>query len=190
MKKTKKIKVNLGCGTHIMPGKEWINVDNYILANTPNFVQSDVRHLPFDSESVDYIVCDQVLEHIPMKDISLVLFEIRRILKKGGKATIIVPDFESAARDWLSYNHNENFSPMVYNYLSEVVYGNQLHEGEFHKTPMSAGFLNYNLNMVGLVEHTIIFYPANHPIPDFEGVRPSPEGALCRNAQLVSLITK
>lgn len=190
MKKTKKLKVNLGCGSHIMEGKEWLNIDNYLLADTENFVQSDVRQLPLETGTVDYILCDQVLEHIPMKDVPMVLFEMRRVLKVGGKAVIIVPDFKGAVEQWLKVDHNQNYDPAVYNYLSEVIYGNQLHEGEYHKCAMSAGYLHYTLNMVGLVNHELIYFPAYGKVPEYEGVRTYPKDAVCRNPQLVAVITK
>lgn len=190
----KKIKINLGCGSHIIEGDEWVNVDNYLLFNgepRKHFVQADIiKPLPFETNSVDYIICDQVLEHIPMKDIPGVLYEIRRVLKEKGTATIIVPDFKGAVEQWLKIDHNQNFDPTVYTWLSEVVYGNQTHQGEFHKTAMSAGYLNYVLNMVGLVNHKLILYPAFGTIPNYEGVRPYEKNAVCRNAQLVAEIIK
>lgn len=189
-KKNKVLNMNLGCGSHIVEGKDWVNVDNYLLADVPNFVQADILDLPFESNTVDYIICDQVLEHVAMKDIPTALFNIKRVLKKGGKAVIVVPDFRGAAEQWLALNHNENFEPLSYHYFSEVIYGNQKHAGEFHKTPMSAGYLNYVLNMVGLVNHELIAYPAFGVIPDYPGMRPYVKEARCRNEQLVAVITK
>lgn len=189
-KKNNKICVNLGCGSHIMQGNEWVNVDNYVTCNAKNFVQADITHLPFESDTVDYIICDQVLEHVSMKDVPAVLYEIRRVLKKGGRAVIIVPDFREVVGQWLSFDHDQSFDPVVYNYLSEVIYGNQHHDGEYHKTPMTAGYLNYVLNMVGFVDNTLIKYMAHSPVPNYEGVRPYPPEARCRNAQLVAEIVK
>lgn len=184
--------VNLGCGTHVMKekGVKWLNIDNFELSGDKSFLKADIRDVPLDNDSVDYLICDQVLEHMAMADVPLVLFNIRRILKKGGRAVIIVPDFEDAARQWLSQNFNVSYDPMKYHWFSEVVYGNQEHEGEFHKTPMSARYLDYNLNAVGLHNHKITFWPANGPIPRAHGMRPYSEGARLRNAQLVCEITK
>ena len=124
-----------------------------------------------------------------MKDIPPVLHEIRRVLKQGGKGVIVVPDFRDAAEQWLRLDHNVGYNPYSYNYLSEVIYGNQNHEGEYHKTPFSAGFLNYSLNMVGLYPKAIIFYPANGPLPKYPGIRYS-DKAMLRNAQLVAEFIK
>lgn len=188
--KAKTLKVNLGCGSHIEKGKEWLNIDNFYLPEVKNFLKGDAKEIPLESNSVDYLICDQMLEHIPMADVPIVLYEIRRVLKKGGRAVIIVPDFEDAVKAWLDAGHNSAFDPAKYKYFSEVVYGNQLHEGEFHKTPMCAGYLFFMLNMVGLKKHQIIFAPRNGLIPEYEGMRPYSKTAVLRNAQLIADITK
>lgn len=181
--------LNLGCGTWINKEEGWVNTDIFDLEDE-KYIKADARDLPFESDSIDYIICDQVLEHIPMADVSTVLYNIRRVLKVGGRCVIIVPDFAEAARQWLSVDFNGGFDPVVYNFFSEVIYGNQQHPGEEHRTPMCAGYLNYMLNMVGLTEHTIAFYPTFGDLPDFPGVRPSNKGSKLRNAQLVVDITK
>ncbi len=185
-----KVRVNLGCGAHIIKG--WINIDVFYTAPSPNvdFVIADItKEIPLESNSVDYILCDQVLEHIKMSEVPTVLYNIKRVLKPGGEAIIVVPDFEDAVKQWLAYDHNLAFNPMTYQWLSEVVYGNQAHEGEFHKTPMCGGYLHYVLNMVGLTKHEILVYPANGSIPQFPGID-YPDNACLRNGQLVVKITK
>ncbi len=184
----KKINLNLGCGTNIQKG--YINYDCVKLSDDKSFVVGDVRKLPFASDSIDYIICDQVLEHIEMADVIVVLYEIRRVLKKGGRCIIIVPDFEGAVKQWLAINHNGAFDPTVYKYYSEVIYGNQAHEGEFHKTPMCAGYLHFMLRTVGLTENKILFFPELGIVPKYPGMRPYPIDARCRNAQLVCDIIK
>jgi predicted SAM-dependent methyltransferase len=198
MKKTKKqqLNVNLGCGSSVLESTEeiqWINIDNFEFTGEgkDNFLKADItKNLPIESNSVDYIICDQVLEHIAMKDIPAVLYNIHRILKVGGRCVIIVPDFEDAARQWLDARLNNGFSPIRYAWFSEVIYGNQVHEGEFHKTPMSAGFLHYVLNMAGLSKHEIVFHPAFGNIPLFPGIRAGYEDMQLRSAELVADIIK
>ncbi len=185
----KKVNVNLGCGTNIVEG--WVNIDMVRPANADkNFRLGDVLNIPLKDGTVDYMLLDQVLEHIPMADIVPALYEIRRALKKGGRCVIIVPDFEDAVQSWLKYNTNSSFNPLTYQYFSEVIYGNQAHEGEFHKTPMSPMYLHYALNTAGLFNNKLIMFPTDAPIPVFPGVRPSPPTARCRNAQLVADIIK
>lgn len=50
-----------------------------------NFPEYDLLHLPFEDDSFDYVVADQVLEHIagpPQRAVD----ETRRVLKPGGIA--------------------------------------------------------------------------------------------------------
>lgn len=186
---SKKVNVNLGCGTNLVEG--WINIDVVRPSNADKrFRLGDALSIPLKDGSVDYLVMDQVLEHLAMADIIPAMYEVRRVLKKGGRCVIVVPDFEDAVRQWLDADMGKNFDPMKYKYYSEVVYGNQQHEGEFHKTPMSPRFLHEVMRTVGLHSNTITFWPAFGPIPEFPGMRPYSKEARCRNAQLVCDIIK
>ena len=144
--KQDKLYVNLGCGQNIVPSTKdikWWNIDKFIGTQHPDFLEGDVLHIPLKDSSVDYMLLDQVLEHIRMQDIPAVLHEIRRVLKSGGRCVICVPDFKGAVKQWISIDHDKCFNPFYYHYLSEVIYGNQNHDGEYHKTAMSPGFLHY-----------------------------------------------
>jgi ubiquinone/menaquinone biosynthesis C-methylase UbiE len=50
----------------------------------------DVRHMPFQSETFDRVFCCFLLELLPDEDILLTLREIRRVLKSGGVATLVM----------------------------------------------------------------------------------------------------
>ncbi|MCF8307638.1 MAG: methyltransferase domain-containing protein [Bacteroidales bacterium] len=52
-------------------------------------VQMDVTDLPFEDESFDMVICNHVLEHVK-EDIEA-MQEIRRVMKKQGKAILQVP---------------------------------------------------------------------------------------------------
>lgn len=185
----KKINVNLGCGTNIVKG--WINIDLVPPSNADkSFLKGSALDIPLEDGSVDYILLDQVLEHMAMDDVIPALWEIRRVLKKGGRCVIVVPDFEDAVRQWLNADLNATFDPMKYRWFSEVIYGNQAHEGEFHQTPMSPRYLHEALRTAGLHKNVITFWPAFGKIPDYPGMRPYMPTATLRNAQLVCDITK
>ena len=51
--------------------------------------QADATQLPFANESIDKIICSEVLEHIP--DYVAVLHEIHRVLKPGGTLAVTIP---------------------------------------------------------------------------------------------------
>lgn len=55
------------------------------------FQQADATRLPFDDNSIDKIICSEVLEHIP--NYQAVISEIQRVLKPQGILAISVPRY-------------------------------------------------------------------------------------------------
>jgi SAM-dependent methyltransferase len=51
--------------------------------------QADLSALPMQDDSVDLLICNHVLEHVP--DVALALAQIKRVLKPGGTAILQVP---------------------------------------------------------------------------------------------------
>jgi len=56
----------------------------------PRSLQADAKKLPFSDNSFDSVVSTDVLEHIP--DATSVVREIRRVLKPGGVAFLVIAD--------------------------------------------------------------------------------------------------
>jgi len=94
------MKLNYGCGMRVLP--DYINVD---VRGNPgvDVVIDDSKPLPFRDSSVDYIFCDNVLEHV--KDLGFVLGEFFRVCKDGALIEVIVPFF---GRSQFEY-HNRTF---------------------------------------------------------------------------------
>lgn len=69
----------------------------------------DARKTDLDDESVDLVTSSNTLEHIPPEDISLILHECCRILKKGGIASFTI-DYQD---HWAYFDK----SISVYNFL-------------------------------------------------------------------------
>lgn len=80
-------KLNFGCGTKIKKG--WINVD--IQKNKKIDKSFDFNNFPYPlkSNSYDYILLDNVLEHLLYPDKTI--YELCRMIKNGGIIEIIVP---------------------------------------------------------------------------------------------------
>ncbi len=55
------------------------------------WVQADGTALPIADESIDRLFCNGSLEHFP--DVRLGLSQIHRVLRPGGRAVLIVPNF-------------------------------------------------------------------------------------------------
>ena len=94
--------LDLGCAQGILSyflrrkGGLWISTDlDFTNLKTSqallgrNFVQMGERALPFKDRSFDQVVCLDFLEHVD--DDELILREIRRVLKAGGRLVLVTP---------------------------------------------------------------------------------------------------
>lgn len=98
------MKLNLGCGNSLRPG--FTGVDR--VPCTAARVLADLNQvLPFKDASVDEILMDNVIEHI--RDISLLMREIRRVCVQGARITIRTPHFASAD-SWRDPTHMHHLS--------------------------------------------------------------------------------
>jgi len=85
-----KLIINLGSGPkRLRP--DIINLDFLPLPNVD--IIADINHLPFASATVDAIVAELVLEHVP--DPQATLAEIKRVLKPGGLIYLVTPFIEN-----------------------------------------------------------------------------------------------
>jgi glycosyltransferase involved in cell wall biosynthesis/predicted SAM-dependent methyltransferase len=87
-------KLNLGCGDKPIEG--FINVDLFEQPGVDEVFSLDV--IPYADYSVDEIVSVHSLEHIPRPRAEAAIREWARVLKKGGKLSLKVPDLEECCR--------------------------------------------------------------------------------------------
>ena len=81
----------------------------------------------FDNESIDEIYASHVLEHVKHCFLLKTFLEIFRVLKKGGKFYVSVPDLNILTNLFVSTkNLDEKFMIM------KMIYGGQIDEYDFH----------------------------------------------------------
>lgn len=177
----KRIKINLGCGIYVKKG--WINVDKFftedelknnsgkskyaLFEKGAKYVQADIINLPFPDNYADLIEAHEVMEHLSLWDIEKAFKEVYRVLKKGGRFFMHSPSFNGVVIDWLRMNNNIDFNPKEYYEMAQVVFGNQAHEGESHKTPITEHFLNYLCVKTGFTNGKIGVYYKGAKVPSF-----------------------
>jgi len=83
------MKLNLGSGAERFDG--FTNVDLY---DETADIRADIVELPFEDNSVDEIICYQVIEHVPYNKSQQVLDEMYRVLKPGCKAYVETPNID------------------------------------------------------------------------------------------------
>jgi ubiquinone/menaquinone biosynthesis C-methylase UbiE len=86
-------RLNWGCGTITPPG--WINADK--IPSPGVDLAGDILHgLCLDDDSVDYAVSIHALVELPFAQIEDALWELRRVLKRGGVLRLGLPDLDKA----------------------------------------------------------------------------------------------
>lgn len=83
--------LNAGCGTHYAKG--WVNVDVWENEDTrPDVKVKPGQPYPFNDDTFDAIFLGHVLEHIPWKEVSSFIYDMKRIAKNGAPFLICGPD--------------------------------------------------------------------------------------------------
>ncbi|MEA3398685.1 MAG: class I SAM-dependent methyltransferase [Patescibacteria group bacterium] len=98
----KKLILNLGSGIKRI-SKDVINIDYYPFENVD--IVADITDLPFENNSVDFVISEFVIEHMPNP--GKLIKEILRVLKPGGKIYITAPflaTFHSSPNDYYRWS--------------------------------------------------------------------------------------
>ncbi len=138
------MKLHLGCGYNIKDG--YINIDKYI--DAPGVQQLDILNLPYPDNSVDEILSEHLVEHLPFKDEEKFWCECCRVLKPGGKLITETPDMEWVCSQFLKANDsfkafyqvgsNDHYfgngvdSNQRWGVLTTLLFGNQNGKGQYH----------------------------------------------------------
>lgn len=88
------MKINMACGWRNF-GPSWVHIDG---GDYDHLDYKSITALDFADNTVDLIYSSHVIEYFDRTEITGVLEEWRRVLKKGGTLRVAVPDFESMAR--------------------------------------------------------------------------------------------
>jgi predicted SAM-dependent methyltransferase len=133
------MKLDIGCGRS--PKAGYIGVD--IVADTHPDIVAPMWEIPVSDNTVDEIFSTHALEHVSKNQVIPTLREWLRLLRPGGKARIEVPDLAWCCRNWLDHRSND--------WHMDTIFGNQEHEGEFHKTGFTYEIMRGYLGHAGFV---------------------------------------
>jgi autotransporter strand-loop-strand O-heptosyltransferase len=128
------VKLNVGCGNDIKPG--YINID-YLNNKRGVDLNADLMYLPFKDNCVDEIFMSHTLEHVGIYGVPKTLIEFNRVMKKGAKLVLKLPDLESCVDVWKRKTESEKYSSQEY------IFGGQSHGGDIHMN----GFTEKNLQI-------------------------------------------
>jgi len=101
----------------------------------------DLKSLPFRDCSLDGISVMHTLEHIPWRDVPLVLKGLYDALKEGGRLVVVVPNLLYGAYEFLRpLREGEDLKTHIQTVV-EGFYGNQDYPENFHMSGFTPGFL-------------------------------------------------
>jgi predicted SAM-dependent methyltransferase len=95
------MKLNFGCGAIYKDG--WVNADIDLKVKADVYLDVNQTNLPWSNNSFDYILADNVIEHLPEDKVRYLLHEFNRILVPGGKLEIYVPHFTGILTKYLGH---------------------------------------------------------------------------------------
>lgn len=104
-------KLNLGCGTDFKDG--WVNLDSAAISGVDVVHNVETLPLPFEDNSFEEILAQDILEHIEYVP---VLRDLHRILAPGGKIHIRVPHFTSK-NNFIDPTHKRQFSVSTWDFF-------------------------------------------------------------------------
>lgn len=129
------MKLNVGCGSDVREG--YVNID--LNSKDSRVVLGDVSDLSeYEDESVDEVLALDIVEHFPLKEVEGVLGEWCRVLKRGGVLRLMTPDVDVVMQ---MFYKKAGSGEISWRRLSEIVYGNQKNDFQFHKVIFSFAWL-------------------------------------------------
>jgi predicted SAM-dependent methyltransferase len=129
------VKLDIGGGTN-KRGDEYTSVD--ILNGD---VKAEMWKLPYENDSIDFIWSSHTLEHSGIYKVAETLKEWFRVLIPGHEAIIQVPNFDYVAKYWLIGEDRA--------WAEAMIFGLQVHEGEYHKCAFTSASLRADLEAAG-----------------------------------------
>ena len=125
----------------------------------------------FSDNSVEEVYASHVLEHVGQKKVLDTLKGVNRILNKGGKFYISVPDMDVLCKIFI----DEKAEAKVKFHTMRMMFGGQIDDYDFHYFGWNFEFLNFYLmgsnfskvervNSFGLFEDTSNYKPYGFPI--------------------------
>jgi predicted SAM-dependent methyltransferase len=147
-----KMKLHLDCGSKDKHADGYINIDKRKLPHV-DLVADVSQRLPYEDETVDEILAESILEHIPHNIVGMpssfkmsktiaVLKDWHRVLKQEGRLVLRVPNIEGIIRAYLAKK-----IPIV-DFIG-YVWGNGEYEGNRHLVGFDVEIMSACLRCAG-----------------------------------------
>lgn len=138
------MRLNIGCGSY--PLHDYTNIDLF----PPADIMGDFTTMTF--HGVESIRMSHVLEHLPWRETNLILRRLRSWLAPGGSLVIEVPDMQALMALGTHYAA-----------WRQWIFGEQGHEGEYHKAGFTPVTLRVGLEAAGFQVQSVRAFLSDHP---------------------------
>jgi len=140
------MKLNLGCGNKVVKG--FVGVDKFNCDAAEVICDIENEALPFEDDSVDEILLDNVIEHF--FDIPGVFKELIRVSKEGCTIKIITPHFSSIS-SWIDPTHIHHLSFFSFDHFEKQSVSHYIGKGLMIKNKK----LSFSGSLFGLIGRVI-----------------------------------
>lgn len=158
-------KLNLGCGSDIREG--WTNLDIAAIDGVDIVHDINTLPLPFGDDEFDYILAQDILEHLEYIPL---LEDLYRILKSGASLEIRVPHFTSRY-NFNDPTHKKMFSSKTMDFFVTGAPDGREYYFDFHFSENASTFIefekgvffwNYLIEpLINISKRTRVFYEAS-----------------------------
>lgn len=132
------VKLNLGCGSDVRAG--YLNLD--IFSDNPEVIYCDIRKLPFESNSVDSIIANDVLDLFSHHETDDILKEWHRVLKPNAEFNLRLPNLKSQIQFYIDNDWDSDI-------LSYMIFGTQSNELEYRAAAFDTKSISKKLLKTG-----------------------------------------
>lgn len=161
-----KTKLNIGSGSRPMNGRlfgkdnEWLDLDFrediksiHGFSYKPDVI-ADASKIPVKDGEYSELLVHSVLEHFSKWELKDYIKEWYRVLRKGGKIVISVPDILKISKGIIMYSNADNYKAV--RSLINLLYGEQNYPGNLHKWGWVKETLKQDLEEIGFFRYTIL----------------------------------
>jgi predicted SAM-dependent methyltransferase len=139
------MKIDIGCGTNKRTG--YAGVDAVVVDGVEYVMDVTKGKLPFEDNSIEAVFSSHFLEHLVLSDALAVMTDAHRVLEGNGTVEVIVPNFPRLLELFLSAEFDDKWTWWI-----ATIYGNQEHEGEFHKDGYDSDKIAMLLERAGFID--------------------------------------
>lgn len=150
------MKINIGCGNDIRQG--FVNCDFRELHGVDKVIDIS-KPLPFDNDSAEYILANDILEHFSFRDTEKLLMDWKRVLSPTGYLEIQVPNIEAHIKNYYNDIKDQRYKngyDDAMEFFRACIFGGQDYSGNFHKTCFTPNTIRLMLEKLGFKIHDLI----------------------------------